>query len=89
MKKDHIRIKIKFYAILTELTGVKETEIELPQEISPNNLINILKEQFIGFSKIDEYKLSVIILRNGETISSNVRLNHNDLIEILPPSSGG
>jgi len=89
MKHDYVRIKIRFYAVLNEFTGVEETEVELPQEISPKSLINILKEQFPRLSKIDEYKLSVIILKNGEVISSSTKLDHNDQIEILPPSSGG
>jgi len=89
MGEDYAKVKIKFYAILTEFAGIEEAEIQLPRKKTSRDIVNFLKKQFTGLSKIDEYKLRIIILKNGEIVSSNIKLNHNDRIEVLPLSSGG
>lgn len=79
-------INLKFFAILHDLAGVRESTLELPQGATVANASDAIARQFpmiakhlprVAFAVNQEY-------RDRETI-----LQEGDEIALIPPVSGG
>jgi len=88
---------VKFFAILREIFGAKEKEVELKSGSDILELLNIIcdspksREKIFGNSS--EPKASIQILKNGRSIRSldgiHTKLEEGDSITILPLVFGG
>jgi len=92
-----MKTKVKFFAILREVFGAGEKEVDLKNGSDILDLLNIIcaspqsREKIFGNSS--EPKASMQILKNGKSIRSldgiHTKLEEGDLIAIFPPVFGG
>ena len=81
---------IRYYGSLRDLTGLREERIR-----GDWLLKDLLEELLKRHSKLEHYlaRDSLIILHNGKGLSDKElperRVNEDDLIELMPPASGG
>ena len=59
-----MKVRVKFYAVLREITGLKETDIELPEG---STVTDLLEELFNRFG--DSFKKYVYDKKTGKPIS--------------------
>ena len=81
-----MRIKIKLFAILKEITGRNETVLEVPDEVSCAQILFHLRDEIPDlFSILD----SCFVAVNGRYADKNMYVSAEDKVAILPPVSGG
>ncbi|MFN3406009.1 MAG: MoaD/ThiS family protein [Cytophagaceae bacterium] len=76
-----MKVVIRFYGALAELTGI--SELEVADVKTTGALVEILTQRFPKLSKL-KYKIAV-----NQQLVSSVDLKDNDLVALLPPYSGG
>ncbi|MHC1601411.1 MAG: ubiquitin-like small modifier protein 1 [Candidatus Nezhaarchaeales archaeon] len=93
-----MKIKVKFFALIREIAGAKELEIEVKESMRVIDLLeelaNMLSEKFRDYVfEGNEVSKSLIILVNGKGISEmkglETELRDGDEVALLPPVSGG
>jgi|YelNatPaOPRAMG01_1025707.scaffolds.fasta_scaffold00131_67 molybdopterin synthase sulfur carrier subunit len=94
-----MKVKIRYFAFLRELTGKREELVELEEGISIGKLLETLSvkygEKFRDYLYgVGEFEgLSLNFLLNGRNISLdegfNTKLQDGDVLSILPPVAGG
>lgn len=93
-----MKVKVKFFALIRELVGVRELDIDIANGMRVIDLLKLLAEKLpSGFRDYvfnsDEVSDSIIILVNGKGLKElnglATELNEGDEIAILPPVSGG
>ena len=95
-----MKVTVKFYAILRELTGKKEIIVELDNDAKVIDVLNAAKKE-IGdkaYEKIIEYfnrkkGPRLVILLNGRNIvhlnELETKVKDGDRLDIFPPAGGG
>jgi MoaD family protein len=94
-----MRINIKFFTILREITGKREERIQFSKAINVEELLNLLSEKygesFVSYVCDDRKKTrdSLQFLLNGRNIAAlngfKTKLKDGDEIAIIPPIGGG
>ena len=94
-----MKVTVKFFTELRELTGKKEEEIELPNAVTVAELLNILsKRHGRGFTEYvydekEKVRDHLQFLVNGKSIITlqgfETRLEEGDKFAIIPPVGGG
>ena len=94
-----MKVTVKFFTTLRELTGKKEEEIESPKVITVAELLNLLsKRHGRGFTDYvyDEkgrVRGHLHFLINGRSVTTlqgfETRLEEGDRFAIIPPVGGG
>jgi molybdopterin synthase sulfur carrier subunit len=93
-----VKLRVKFLASLSELTGVLKTEVEVPDGVTVRKLIDILTERYVKLREelLDErgnLKPMYNILVNGRAIEwlggLETRLKDGDEVVFIPPAAGG
>jgi len=94
-----MKVTVKFFTTLRELTGKKEEEIESPNLITVAELLNLLSKRYgRGFTEYvyDErgrVRGHLHLLINGRSITTlqgfETRLEEGDRFAIIPPVGGG
>jgi molybdopterin synthase sulfur carrier subunit len=79
-----MNVKLRFFASFRMLTGVAETEIEVPEGTTTSGLLDLVKERYKGFNE-----KTVLYAVNGEYVGENVGLEEGDSVAFFPPVSGG
>jgi MoaD family protein len=81
-----MNVRVKFYAQLRELIGVRELELELAPGATVRELLeNIYAQQ----PALRAYDKSILIGAGLEFVDRNYRLNPDEEIAIMPPVQGG
>jgi len=80
-----MKIKILFFGIAKDITGVNALDIELNDTFNSNELKELLKEKYSKFNAINDFSLAV----NEAYIDEVYSLKNNDVVAIIPPVSGG
>ena len=92
------QITVKFFANLRDITKRKEIRIELEENSTIFQLLEVLFDQFTSLrneilTENNEPRESIQILKNGRNIkyldSLNTRLEIGDTVSIFPPVAGG
>ncbi len=85
-----VEVHIRVYGPLAELTGLKETVIDLPPGTSVKQALSTFLEKFPKLkSRLEEWGVSLIVLDdNGKRLDPNDEINGSLLHLILPPSGG-
>lgn len=80
-----MRVTIKYFGLIADITRVKEEVYSSDAELlNVEDLINNLSHKYSGLSKA-----SYIIAVNKSIATTNLKLNDNDVLALLPPFAGG
>ncbi|MEZ0290495.1 MAG: MoaD/ThiS family protein [Sulfolobales archaeon] len=86
-----MRVKIRLYAVLRDLYGASEDLLEFNRDrISVRELLEIIASRNDSLKKfITSRGESILTLVNGVYASLEQDLRDGDVVDILPPASGG
>jgi molybdopterin synthase sulfur carrier subunit len=94
-----MKVKIRYFALLRELTGKREELVELEEDASVGKLLETLSIKYGGRFRdylygVGEFEgLSLNFLLNGRNVSLDkgfeTKLQDGDVLSILPPVAGG
>lgn len=80
-----MKINVKFFALGKELIGVSEIEMEFPETLTVQTLIERLKQDYEKFKELSSFRVAV----NMEFSDVSAVLKDGDEVAIIPPVSGG
>lgn len=82
-----MRVKVRLFASLKDITGQSELELELGEEaITPRSVFYELKTRY---PELDRYARIVLVAVNHEYADWETRIGSGDEIVFFPPVSGG
>lgn len=94
-----VKVTVRFFTTLREITGRKEEQIEFPKTATIDSLLKQLSgkhgKEFDDymFDELGDVRGHIQILINGQSINTTrgfkTRLKDGDQIAILPPVGGG
>jgi MoaD family protein len=97
-----LRVSVRFFTILREITGKKEETLEFPrgEEVTVDRVLKRLSEKhgkafndYVYDRRTGEVKGFLQFLVNGRSLSSpkgmETELSSGDVLAIVPPVSGG
>jgi len=94
-----MKVEVKFFTSLREITGKKVDEIQLQNVITVEELLTLLSEKYgkkfreYVYTKKGKVKDFLSFLVNGKNINVlqgfDTKLEQGDIIAILPPVGGG
>ena len=94
-----MKIEIKFFTSLREITGQKVDEIYLQNTVTVNELVTVLSEKYgknfreYIYNKKGKVQGFLSFLVNGKNINImqglDTKLQEGDVVAILPPIGGG
>jgi molybdopterin synthase sulfur carrier subunit len=94
-----MKVEVKFFTSLREITGKKVDQIQLQDAITVKELIKMLSEKYgkkfreYIYNKNEETQEFLSFLVNGKNINKlqglDTKLEDQDVIAILPPVGGG
>lgn len=89
MTGEQVQVEVRLHALLAELAGTRRCRVEVPRRLTIQGLLEALSSELPGLSKISEYRINIIAVRDGEPLPGEFEVNGGDVIDLLPPSSGG
>jgi molybdopterin synthase sulfur carrier subunit len=94
-----MKVEVKFFTSLREITGKKADEIQLQSVITVEELLNLLSEKYgkkfteYIYNKEGKVQDFLSFLVNGRNINVlqgfDTELKQGDIIAIIPPVGGG
>ena len=94
-----MKVEVKFFTSLREITGKKADEIQLQNMITVEELLNLLSEKYgkkfreYIYNKKGKVQDFLSFLVNGRNINVlqgfDTELKQGDIIAIIPPVGGG
>jgi molybdopterin synthase sulfur carrier subunit len=97
-----MRISVRFFTSLREITGKKEENLVFPkgEAVTVNKVLKRLAEihgksfgEYVYDGKTGEVRSFLHILVNGQNVSSSegidTKVSNGDVIAIIPPVGGG
>lgn len=81
-----MRVTVRLFARLRDVTGAAELERELPEGATARLLWDTLAGEYAG---LEAYRAAVSAAVNAEYASMNHCLSDGDEVAFLPPVSGG
>ena len=75
-----MKITLKIIGYLINNTGFSEKELEIPQSITAEELLSMLKIK---------KNLPILVVRNGRGVRLNEKIENGDRVVISPFFSGG
>ena len=94
-EKLKMKIKVKLFTSLREITGEKMVEIDSPSKTTIKELLVIISKKFGArveeylFTEKAEVRRYIQVLVNGRTKKLDTYLVEGDTIALLPPVGGG
>ncbi len=87
-------MKVRFYGFLRDYVGGKEFEVSLKDgSVKASELPEVLASLVPGFVKVLDLvrkgEVDIIYLLNGKPLREGDVVNDSDVVEVLPPASGG
>jgi MoaD family protein len=83
-----MKIQVKFLAAVADYAGVYKTELELDDDITFKDAVEIIRKKYPGVREIEK-KIPILILLNGRKADPDTQVKDGDRIAFLPPISGG
>ena len=80
-----MKVSVRFFALYRERAGTSQTEVELPDGATPEELLIRLRGIYPSLPLSD----SVLIAVNSEYASPESPLHDGDEVAFIPPVSGG
>jgi molybdopterin synthase sulfur carrier subunit len=94
-----MKVEVKFFTSLREITGKKVDEIQLQNTITVNELVTLLSEKYgktfreYIYNKKGDVQEFLSFLVNGKNINImqgfDTKLQEGNVVVILPPIGGG
>lgn len=94
-----VKVVVRFFTTLREITGKKEEQIEFSKSASVNTMLKKLSENYGAdfndymFDELGDMRGHLEILVNGRSITTlsglRTQLKNGDQVAILPPVGGG
>lgn len=81
-----MRVKVKFFAIYSELVGCRELEMEVEEGTTVASLWEQMKRENPKLGDLSDHWVTAV---NMEYVSRDTALADNDEVAFLPPVSGG
>ena len=81
-----MKIRVLFFASCRDITGQKETDVEIDSETTVGQFKNILLSRYPGLEGLHKV-LSVAV--NAEYSDDTTVLHDGDEVAFIPPVSGG
>ena len=81
-----MKVKVKLFAMLREMAGREETTLEVPDEISCEEVLLRLQTEIPILGSV--FKLCLVTI-NGRYVDKTMDVAEGDEVAILPPVSGG
>jgi len=81
-----MKIRVLYFAYYKELIGKSEEEINIENDSTLENLLEIVKKLH---KPLEEESGRIIVAINNEYAKGETRLKEGDLIAFFPPVSGG
>jgi len=87
--------KIRVFALLRQLIGAKEVELNFSGDITVFNLLDLFVEKFDEkvyhhlFDENRKVKERFFFILNGKTVTLKTKVKDGDILAILPPIIGG
>ena len=81
-----MRIRVLFFGVLKDLTGISSDSPELPEN---STVADVLDHYEHKLPRIREFMSSIAMSVNQQYASPEVRLKNGDEVALLPPVSGG
>ena len=80
-----MKIKTLFFGITTDLVGVSNLDLMLPDASTVLDFKSLLKKNYRLLENLDSYAIAV----NESYATDDLILQENDVIAVIPPVSGG
>jgi len=80
-----MKLKILFFGITTDLVGVSNLDLVLPDASTVLDFKSLLKKKYPQLENLDSYAIAV----NESYAMSDLILNEKDIVALIPPVSGG
>ena len=77
-----MKIKVKFFSSHRDAVGEKEIEVEIKENSSLNDLLEMLSEKY---PKLKELKGYTVLSLNHRYADGNSRMKEGDEVAIFPP----
>jgi len=94
-----MKVKVRFFTRLREITDKREEELEVNNDATVGNLLKLLEEEhgleFKAYirNKWGEFTGNLQYLLNGKNVTTlqgfNTKLKEGDTLAIIPPVGGG
>ena len=81
-----MKIRLLFFAILREITGTDQQELEVPQGTSATDLWELLRSRY---PRLSGYSHPPMVAVNESFASPESILSEGDVVAFIPPVSGG
>jgi molybdopterin converting factor subunit 1 len=84
--REMIQVKVLFFSVLRDLTGVSEIEWQLPAESSMDDLVESLFERWSG---LREWDASLLLAIDHDYVGREALLKEGCEVAVMPPVQGG
>ncbi len=84
-----MRVRVRFFSILKDVTGREYVELELPEGSRLRDLLGQVYKLYPDLEKLNGEDIGVIALVNGRYGKLDDVLKDEDEIALIPPASGG
>lgn len=81
-----MRVRLRFFAVLREIVGLEEREMDLPEGATVAGLLETVVSEY---AKLGPYMNVVQVAVNHEIVEPAHIVKPDDEVAFLPPVSGG
>jgi molybdopterin converting factor subunit 1 len=81
-----MRVRVQFFSRLRDLAGVSDTEIEMPDNSTVGDLLELV---YSRTEALREWDKSILVAAGVEFVDRNYVVQSGDEISIMPPVQGG
>ncbi len=80
------KVKVRLFARLSEVAGVREADVELGEGITAGDAYRLLCNRYPAMAGFDDALMYAV---NAEYVPSEQPLQDGDELALIPPVSGG
>jgi len=81
-----MKINLRFFSVYRDITGVRQTTIEVPEQTTLEDLFQMLLEHH---PRLRNLRKSTLFAVNREFAESDLELKEGDEVALMPPVGGG
>ena len=81
-----VRVRVLYFALARELTGIKEDDFVLTAPASVKHLFSLVLNEHPELGRISGILCSLV---NGRSAADDAELKDGDRVAIVPPVAGG